>query len=515
MPANNVIITGIFSQTPVKSNGLAILDVNVNATVVPNLTSGQYNYTADIPHIIQTASENPETGTPDVEEDDAESPTDPVEVAEPPVQTFRIIAVPEDPQADVTVSPAADANGEYELVEGKTEYTVTVAREGFATTAYTFSVSYWPDLSLSSITLSSEGHDDWTHNVPLQDEQKFTVPYNNIDISAIAADAGVELSASKTSGSGNFTGNTPASEGEAAWTLVYPGGMVQSASTVRIKSSKTAGGTLYEKEYILNFVKPVEIGNIPTTHWAEGGGVSIVQDEDGYYEVHTFISNDTLTFKVDIKDSGLMARVLVVAGGGGGGGATYPSFGGGAGGMVENDAYSLAEQSYEVVVGLGGAGGNRSNFSVDKANGQGGNDSQFSNNIIAYGGGGGSTRYSNIVSDNPFPGRSGGSSGGGTSSPPVKIGIGGESYGHIGGILTTNGDYGAGGGGAGGTGKQVHIINGNNSGRKDSGGPGKPSNITGASVVYAAGGWALPEGGGAEITGINGEANTGNGGSGS
>jgi hypothetical protein len=494
MPANNVVITATFSQTPVKSNELAILDVNASATVVPKLASGQYNYTADIPRIIQTAGENTET-----EEDENPSSIDPDIDPEADsgasVQTFRIIAVPEDPQAEVTVSPPADDSGEYELVEGKTEYKITVAREGLATTTYTFSASYWPDLSLSSITLSSEGHDDWTHSIPLQDEQEHTAPYSKIGISASANNPDIELSASKTSGAGDINGNTP------DWTLVFPESAVQLSSAVKIKSSKTVGGTLYEKAYILNFVKPVFSDNkYPTTFWADGGGVSIVQDAETkkYYEVHTFTSSGTLDFKVDIKDSGLTARVLVVGGGGGSGSGNSPSYGSGAGGMVENGAYPLTQNSYTVVVGLGGAGGpwNSVKSGVD------GGDSKFGDDIIAYGGGSGSRRYGNTA----YEGNSGGSSGGGTTSPEVKPGIGGTSYGNIGGTGISAGDDAGGGGGAGGPGKFGHVPG------KDFGGPGRSSDITGSPVIYAAGGDVAANG--QVFGGYTGDANTGNGGGG-
>ncbi|MDR1148286.1 MAG: hypothetical protein LBK66_06600 [Spirochaetaceae bacterium] len=75
MPTGDVVISGTFSQTPAKSNELSILDVNVNSTP-PKLLSGQYNYTTEIPHIFPTVQG----------------------------QKFSIIAIPEDPQADVSIN---------------------------------------------------------------------------------------------------------------------------------------------------------------------------------------------------------------------------------------------------------------------------------------------------------------------------------------------------------------------------------------------------------------------------
>jgi hypothetical protein len=516
MPEGNVVISGTFSQTPVKSNELAILDVSVSATVVPKLASNQYDYTADIPHTIQTASENTE---PEEEKEDDDT--------EPTVQTFRIIAVPEDPQAEVTVAAGAESSdtedsGEYELAEGKKEFTITVFREDLTpdTHTYTFTVNYWPDLGLSSIELSSAGHNDWTHNVPVKDEQTIITPYRQISIGAIANDIAVTVAASTTSNSASLT------KGASDWTLEFPESPSQLSSTVKIKSSKTVGGGVYEKDYILNFVKPAAGNEPPNSFWAASAGATIVQDKDGaYYEVHTFTADSTLTFNVEsISNSNLKASVLVVAGGGGGGGGNWPSFGGGAGGVVEANNYSLTEQSYDVVVGLGGAGGYGTNgtrgdgkTTNDNEDGKNGGDSKFGNGITAYGGGGGAKRNGDGKITQGFSGQAGGSSGGGTTSPAVKAGNGGTSYGNIGGIITESGDTSAGGGGAGGSGNSGAVRGDNNTTRTQNfGGPGISSSITGAPVIYAAGGDATPYSGGNDTThrGNDGAPNTGNGGGG-
>ncbi|MDR1149707.1 MAG: hypothetical protein LBK66_13865 [Spirochaetaceae bacterium] len=91
MPTGDVTISGTFSQTPTKSAYLEFLNVSVSSTVTPDLIYLQNNYTAEIPHIFPT---NPD-------------------------QKFSIIAIPEDPQAEVSIAPTSEAGGE------SWEYTLT------------------------------------------------------------------------------------------------------------------------------------------------------------------------------------------------------------------------------------------------------------------------------------------------------------------------------------------------------------------------------------------------------
>jgi hypothetical protein len=197
--------------------------------------------------------------------------------------------------------------------------------------------------------------------------------------------------------------------------------------------------------------------------------------------------------------------------------------------MVEAGSYLLTEESYAVVVGLGGAGGygeNENNGNNNK-DGTTGGDSVFDakansadSGIIAYGGGGGAKRSNGYAGTSDFPGKAGGSSGGGTSSPDVKPGSGGTPFGYIGGSFKTVTNYGASGGGAGGPGEEVLINLADNPNRSKFGGPGRLNDITGESLMYAAGGCAVPPSEntvypkGTSIAGLSGAANTGNGGSG-
>jgi hypothetical protein len=333
----------------------------------------------------------------------------------------------------------------------------------------------------------------------------FTVPY---DSAAIAAspnnDTEVNLAANMTAGEGILS---PGAEAN-TWTLKYTGDNSQSIhSTARIISSKNISGKLYTKTYILNIEKTVDPA-YPTSYWATqtgtGNGVSIIKKDGTYYEIHTFITNGTLTV-TSVPSEGLTAQVLVVAGGGGAGAGRWPSSGAGAGGMVENNAYLLPAASYQVVVGAGGIGGTGGTSDADTTTpGTNGGDSSFgdSGGIVAKGGGASGRRFKSME-----PGSAGGSSGGGSSSPNVLPGTGGNSYGYQGGV-TSSGDYAAGGGGAGGTGT-IRFVERNNT--PSCGGPGKASSITGTSVTYAAGG-SIPVN--SSSKGISGAANTGNGGGG-
>jgi hypothetical protein len=484
MPAGNVVISGTFSQTPVESVYLKILSVSVNSTITPELGYESDKYTAKIPHIYPTDTN----------------------------QKFSIIAIPEDPNAEVLISPASqDDNGEFLLNEGKSEYTITVKSEKPETKTYTFTVDYEPDLSLKSIELSTGENSEWTHTIPVQDEQPVAVPYDSVTIAASPNGEGVTLEASKT-GSGNLSTDEPGQK----WMLTN----IQSTSStvLRIKSSKTAGDKVYTKEYILNFVK-TEDSEYPTSYWAastgEGNGVSIIKDGGNYYEVHTFITSGTLSVNSVPEADSLTARMLVVAGGGGAGGAAYPSSGAGAGGMVENDSYPITTGSYAVVVGVGGTGGAPKPSGGQPADGTDGGNSSFgdpeSGGILAYGGGASLKRETSS-----FPsgyGNAGGSGGGGLSGGAKKDGKNGISYGNPGGAVSGKDNTAAGGGGAGGSGSSGEVKLGDNKNGLY-GGAGRENDITGQIKVYAAGGMTTPYNNNEHHAGNDGAPNTGNGGGG-
>jgi hypothetical protein len=459
MPAGNVAISGTFSQTPVKSVYLGILSVSVNSTITPSLVYDTEKYTAEVPHIFPTV----------------------------PEQKFSIIAIPEDPDADVSISSGVeDASGEIMLNEGTTEYTITVTKEELGTKTYTFNVDYEPDLSLKSITLSSGENPDWSQTVAVQDGQTLTIPYDSVTIAASPNDAEVVLEASKTSGDGTLSHGTAPN----TWTLTYTyaSGTETLNSTVKIKSTKSAiSGGAYEKDFTLQFEKIVD-ADWPTSFWAasnEGNGRKIIKDGGVYYEVHTFVKDGALNFPTDdTATTEYLANAkfdyLIVAGGGGAGGANWYTGGGGggAGGVLykTNQSLTLTGGSVSVTVGAGGKGGG------SNTNGGDGGASSIGAVTVPGGGGGGGSADAFISN----AGRSGGSGGGGGSGWSGSAGAGGATsaidgiMGYAGGNGSTN-LSGAGGGGAGGLGSP---FSGGSSGT--GGAPWVPSGIS-AWITGAAG----------------------------
>ena len=174
------------------------------------------------------------------------------------------------------------------------------------------------------------------------------------------------------------------------------------------------------------------------------------------------------------KSRGLAGRYLLIGGGGGAGNSFDGGGGGGAGEFREGNT-TLPSGAWPVVVGLGGVGANPpTNGGLSSVAG-----------LSSRGGGAGGV--STGVADEAI-GKTGGSGGGGSSPQPSGSGAGGLGTGE-----NTNpggagegvfGSYraGGGGGGAGGAGTA------GNSSNAGSGGSGKASTITGASVLYAAGG---------------------------
>ena len=228
---------------------------------------------------------------------------------------------------------------------------------------------------------------------------------------------------------------------------------------------------------------------------ASGGNVI---DFDGTYWIHTFTSSGTFTPATDLS-----CDYLVVAGGGGGLG-TFSGGGGGAGGYrttvgtsggnsSAESALSLSAIPLTVLVGAGGAIGNK------------GSNSVFAT-ITSLGGG-------TASNNTPASADSNGGSGGGGVNQAITIGAGGSGTtgqgsnggtSHYGGVEINN----AAGGGGGG----ASAVGGNASGNSSSstggnGGNGLSSSITGSAVTRAGGG-----GGGAHGTGET--ANRGLGGSG-
>jgi hypothetical protein len=166
---------------------------------------------------------------------------------------------------------------------------------------------------------------------------------------------------------------------------------------------------------------------------------------------------------------------LIVAGGGGGGGRH--GGGGGGGGFITAQSVSVTPgTTFTAVIGAGANGAQ-----TDIAGGIG-SDSTFFSQIAKGGGGGGS--YGGAA----YPAGTAGGSGGGAGHAPGTFGISnqpaatiGTAYGFAGG--TSGSNEGGGGGGAGGVG--VNAVAESYAG---AGGPGRVSDITGATLYWAGGG---------------------------
>lgn len=217
-----------------------------------------------------------------------------------------------------------------------------------------------------------------------------------------------------------------------------------------------------------------------------GGDESTISVFGIIYKIHKFTLVGSYNFSCDRNKT---VEVLVVAGGGSGGAGYIGGGGGGAGGVVYNASYSIiSENSYIVAVGKGGEG---VNYSIDGKNG----DNSSFGTIIAYGGGGGGS------SNGTRNGLAGGSGGGDGRDMPSGIGgaviagIGGTSYGNVGGGGANIG-WGAagGGGGAGGVGTKGFGDNTPINEKGGDGGVGIFNSITGAPLEYAGGGGGATQG---------------------
>lgn len=277
------------------------------------------------------------------------------------------------------------------------------------------------------------------------------------------------------------------------------------------------------------------VANASLNNTAKATGGDIVTT-DGTYWYHGFLSSGIFT-----PTQALTADYLVVAGGGsgaqytggdagtGGGGAggarsTVTSTGGG--GALESPLSLLANTSYTVTIGAGGAG-------VFNADGNNGSNSVFA--TITSTGGGGGGRWAPVN-----PGKAGGSGGGSGAYTQVNTGgagTAGQGYkGGDGSPSPSPGNNSAGGGGGAGS----AGANGNNSGTPGAGGSGiwtaltngiQTGQLSGGNYFVAAGGGSTGpssggsfkhrslggtggggNGGNATQTGSAGTANTGGGG---
>ncbi|MDR2658675.1 MAG: hypothetical protein LBC27_01630 [Spirochaetaceae bacterium] len=520
MPAADVTISAVFSQTPVVSNYLVDLGVNLPAVITPKFSS-ETTYIITIPHIFPVpVIEGEEEADGDIEanDDDEEG------------LTFNIVAVQEDPNAEITITNSANADEDLygvdiPLTEGKKDYVITVSRPEVLDLTppeaeprkYNLTVNYEPDITLKSITLTSSGDANWSRNLLLQDEQTVNLPpnYGSINIAAETNTADVTLTAVH-SGAGTFSG------GGTPWTLTYEGAGEVLSSKVELKVSKTVDDETYNKVYTVNILRSADT-SFPQAMWAEGGAVEIIKNGEWYDEVHTFMaSEDDFIWIGGDAYGDITARVLVVAGGGGGGGGGRKDADGGGGGGGGGVAYAgslsistLANGTIAVVVGAGGKGGGGNN--VPGSKGKPGNLSSLSvkngntigNTIITVsggGGGGGGQGSTNDSRTGTSDGLSGGSGGGGGGGGAQVIGKGGKST-----PVTSQDDWlFCGKDGNDGTAGSTGGAGGSSGLKDESSDVGFINDISGTSVEYAKGG----SGGDQTSNAVSGGNNTGNGGGG-
>jgi hypothetical protein len=250
----------------------------------------------------------------------------------------------------------------------------------------------------------------------------------------------------------------------------------------------------------------------PLATAATGGTTTTTTVGDTTYRVHSFTTVGNSNFVVTTAGNLGPAEYLIVAGGGGGGGRfsnTTTGGGGGAGGFITGSV-NITAQTYPITVGDGGPSVLGSGAdAVNPVNG--GNSTAFG--LTAIGGGRGGSWDGGT--DTGRRARSGGSGGGqsdtsGTNGDARTGGAGTPGQGFAGG----NGPAYAGGtqmGSGGGGGAGSPGANGYGDPSAGAGGAGRISNITGTSLIYAAGGGGgIGNGGsgGAGTSGVSGNGGT-------
>ena len=274
----------------------------------------------------------------------------------------------------------------------------------------------------------------------------------------------------------NFTAGT---EGTSPITS-YVASVIPSGPTATVVSADLAvGGYVelsdftFDTDYIVSISAVNEFGQGEAAYTnsfiiedvyneASGGIETIVSDYNGTgerWKVHTFLADETF----EVTSSPNPFRVLVVGSGGRGGfcSNSLQGGGGGAGRMIEDNAFEIVEGSHSVVVGDGTASTITNFYGINApAGGTGGNQSGGSGGNGGSGGGGGATFggdtvYGMNVAGTPIAGYGNdGSTSRGT--PQTQSGGGG-------GAATAGGLSGA-------------------------AGLGRANNISGVEIVYATGG---------------------------
>ena len=195
---------------------------------------------------------------------------------------------------------------------------------------------------------------------------------------------------------------------------------------------------------------------------------------DGSYTVIKYNQNGKF-----IPTSAFNVEYLVI--GGGAGGAARIGGGGGAGGYQTNfggTAHGVTAKTYDITIGIGGAGGHGITSSGSATNGDNGGNSSFDTFTSLGGGGGGTYQTAQATA-----GSSGGSGGGGGGNASGSSGGTSSSNGNNGGTGLSGASSAGGGGGSGGAGG-----NGGNSSTGGVGGVGSSNSITGTAIYYAGGG---------------------------
>jgi len=218
---------------------------------------------------------------------------------------------------------------------------------------------------------------------------------------------------------------------------------------------------------------------------ASGGNQNGITPGNGY-TYHTFTSSGS--FVISTAEDKTFEMLLVAGGGGGGGRNTNGSDGGGgggAGGLIYVPGVSLADGTYNVTIGSGGAGNPSDDVAAAEQASQGG-DTTFvlsgpNAHITAKGGGGGGSGPDGGPLGPYGNGGSGGGAGSGGNSQPTYYGTAVtqpvtllsapqySAFGNRGGDGDTSTPHaGSGGGGAGSIG-----VNGRNQPGSGAGGDGK------------------------------------------
>tara|TARA_B100001093_G_scaffold352260_1_gene336709 strand:- start:288 stop:1568 length:1281 start_codon:yes stop_codon:yes gene_type:complete len=255
---------------------------------------------------------------------------------------------------------------------------------------------------------------------------------------------------------------------------------IQGAASDQIIASANASITFVYSDATSGWKIINTTEDIPSHISATGGTATT----SGDYKIHSFNSSSNFVVS-SIGNQNTTLNYLVVAGGGGSTGANGNyrwGGGGGAGGYRTNHpspdtgGLTVAVQTYPITVGAGGAVGPTS----QPASGAQGGQSVFS--TITSTGGGGGGYYSDAGAAGGSGGGGGGcgsgNGGGAGNTPPVS-----PSQGNAGGQGKPSApEGGGGGGGASAVGADGDSNGGGN------GGAGSANTITGSSVTYAGGG---------------------------